>query len=323
MSGARGSSLIFVTGPPRSGTTLVQNMLDSHPRIVGAPEFRHIHHLVGVRNRLHDDIDQGSLDDFFTKAAVDARFSELIESLLLPLAHRFGCEFVSEKTPRNVLVSSDLLDLFPGARFVLVVRDPRAVVASLLRVRERMLSRGITPTGPAATFGAAIGHTREYLAAGFNAKEKDPDRVLDVCYENIVTDPTAETKRICEHVGVAWDEALITPSRFRHGGETAITDASGNVWYTREEFNHDPDPHRVNDWQWSLTGAQKARISRAFSDDRHLALLGYDLSADSLGWFDRARGKLRERGWATGSRFARTRPGGRVKRVVRKGLARW
>lgn len=90
MSGARGSSLIFVTGPPRSGTTLVQNMLDSHPRIVGAPEFRHIHHLVGVRNRLHDDIDQDSTDALSTKAWIDARFGGLSEVFLFPFADHFG-----------------------------------------------------------------------------------------------------------------------------------------------------------------------------------------------------------------------------------------
>lgn len=322
MSDTRGSRLIFVAGPPRSGTTLVQNMLDSHPRIVGAPEFRHVQHLVETRNRLHRDIDQGSIAEFSTKHEIDARVGELIEALLLPLGERFGCEFISEKTPRNVLVFPELLDLFPAARFIFVVRDPRAVVASLLRVRERMLKRGIRPTGPTATLAAAIAHTREYLTAGFHARAKDSERVLNVRYEDLVADPMVETKRICEHLALDWDEALITPSRFQHLGATAITDASGNVWYTREEFNQDPDPHRANAWWQSLNGAQKARICRAFCDDRDLSLLGYDLSVDSLGRFDRARGMLRDKTWAAGSRFAHTRLGNRAKAVVRRGVSR-
>lgn len=321
MSHDEGKRLVFVAGPPRSGTTLVQNILDSHSQVVGAPEFPHIRRLVDIRNDLHNDIDQGSIDTFHTKGDIDARFAELIESLLLPFADSSNCKLVSEKTPKNVIAFPDLLALFRHARFLLVIRDPRAVVASLLRVRTRMLESGIRPTGPAANFGSALRHTQRYLAAGFRAQATDPARVMCVPYETLVTNPRTITKGICDHLGLEWEEALMTPSRFSHVGETAITEASGNVWYTHSEFNTDPDPHRVDKWRASLSGPQQARICEAFAHERQLAKFGYDLSLYPLSWSDRLQGRLQEGASLTVFRALSTRLGTRAKSAVRRHIA--
>ena len=50
MNSDGGSRFIFVGGAPRSGTTLVQNMLDSHPDILGGPEFIHIPDIINLRH---------------------------------------------------------------------------------------------------------------------------------------------------------------------------------------------------------------------------------------------------------------------------------
>ncbi|NIA09336.1 MAG: hypothetical protein GWP10_06315 [Nitrospiraceae bacterium] len=114
----RGKRLIFVGGAPRSGTTLVQNMLDSHPDILGGPEFLHIPHIINLRKGLQHSIEREWIDLICSYDDVDKAICLLIECLLLPLADRHGCKFLSEKTPENVLVFSELISLFPGARFI-------------------------------------------------------------------------------------------------------------------------------------------------------------------------------------------------------------
>src|SRR5262245_2335183 len=82
----QGERLIFVGGPPRSGTTLVQNMLDCHGEIYGGPEFLHIPDIVQVRTLLHRSIAHKSIDLFCSYEQVDKMTAAWIEGLLLPLA---------------------------------------------------------------------------------------------------------------------------------------------------------------------------------------------------------------------------------------------
>ena len=60
---------------------------------------------------------------------MDRLTARLIEDLLLPLADRHGAPYLSEKTPSNGLVFRELLELFPAARCIFVLRDPRATIA--------------------------------------------------------------------------------------------------------------------------------------------------------------------------------------------------
>lgn len=104
---------------------------------------------------------------------------------------------MSEKTPRNVLVFSELLSVFPTARFIHVVRDPRAVVASLLQVGKRQKKRGRKQGRGMDTATAAINHVKAHVCAGLAASAAAPERILTVVYEELVTNPEKETKKLC------------------------------------------------------------------------------------------------------------------------------
>ena len=84
----RGSRLIIVGGAARSGTTLLQNMLDSHPDICGAPEFHHLPDLVRLRKRIHQNISKNWIDLICSYDEVDKAIASLAEELLLPLANK-------------------------------------------------------------------------------------------------------------------------------------------------------------------------------------------------------------------------------------------
>ena len=111
-----GENLVFVGGSARSGTTLVQNMLDSHPSILGGPEFLHLPEFVKLRNNMQENVTRGWIDQICSNADVDTRFRMLILDFLMPFAERHQAKFLSEKTPENVLVFPELVELLPKAR---------------------------------------------------------------------------------------------------------------------------------------------------------------------------------------------------------------
>ena len=275
---SRGKRFVFIGGSPRSGTTLVQNILDSHPVICGGPEFHHLPDIMNLRKALRDSIAKGWIDLICSYEDVDKYIAELIENLLLPLADRSGSVLLSEKTPSNVLVFRDLMEVFPQARFIHLVRDPRAVIASLLKVGERAKQEGWR--NPAWTYEvpAAIAHVRKNLEAGFSSAAAAPDRVLTIVYERLVTDPENETKTICNFLNIEWHASLLHPAKKSHSGEKAIVN---RVWYDKETFNRDPVTSEISKWKSQLTPLQKFMINRGFRDVTELDGYGYDFSDDA------------------------------------------
>ena len=265
-----GNRLVFVGGSPRSGTTLMQSMLDSHPDICGGPEFDLIPDIVGLRNKLRASVASGRTSVYGSDKDVDREVGLFIEGLLLPYADSRHCRTLSEKTPWNVLAFEDLLEIFPGARFIFCVRDPRAVTASMLRVSKRAREKGLLSPSATRNIAAAIKTIKRTNKAGFEAVGSS-DRVLTVSYEQSVADPEKETKRICAFLGLPWSEEMIRPGDKKHDGEKVLD----GVWHYSEMYDSNPDPGRVRKWRDQLTPAQKAMVAGALGNDKDLMELGY------------------------------------------------
>jgi len=277
-----GRRLIFVCGAPRSGTTPVQNMLDSHPDICGGPEFLHLPDILRLRNILRNSIDREWIDLICSHEDVDTAMSSLVESLLLPLADRNGCKFYSEKSPQNIPVISELIKLFPRARFIHVVRDPRGIIASMLQVGSRARNKNLTLQNFTRSLHAAIDYVTKCFDAGFSAANNTADKVLTVCYENLVGEPESETKRICAFLHLDWSAQMLQPGNFTHLGEKAITVKSDKLWYDKETYQSNPNTRSILKWKTTLTPIQQAVIVSAFKDHQELSRLGYDFSLNGL-----------------------------------------
>jgi protein-tyrosine sulfotransferase len=274
----QGERLIFVGGAPRSGTTLVQNMLDCHGEIYGGPEFLHIPDIVRVRSLLHGSIARKWIDLICSHEQVDKITAAWIEGFLLPLADSQGVRFLSEKTPMNVLVFPQLIELFPKARLIFVVRDPRAIVSSLLEVGARARAKRLEPPFFTKNLLSAILYTRDCLEKGFQAAKAVPERVYIVVYEKLVRAPLEETKAICDFLQIAWEPSMLQPARKQHAGEGAITVFSDEIWYDAKAYYKDPDADRVDRWRHQLSSTDQVTIAHWFRYSQELCALGYDLS---------------------------------------------
>lgn len=245
------------------------------------PNFS-IFDIVDLRNKLHYSINCEHIDLICSSNDVDRCTGVLIEDLLLPLADRNGCKFLSEKTPENILVFSELISLFPEARFIHVVRDPRATISSLLQIGVRRRNAGLKLPRHTADIQSAVRSTKECLIRGFSAAKIAPERVLSVIYEQLITEPKQETMKICEFLGIEWSSTMINPGKFKHLGEKAITVKSDEIWYDVQTYNRDPDIQSLDKWKTMLTPTQKVIVTMSFRDNEDLKQLGYDFSINDV-----------------------------------------
>ncbi|MCC6301281.1 MAG: sulfotransferase [Gammaproteobacteria bacterium] len=282
--------LIFLGGAPRSGTTLLQNILDMHPDILGGPEFLHLPDIMQLRGKLRDSVARGWIDLICSAEDVDGRIRDLVTGFLLTFADRHGARFLSEKTPENVLVFPRLVEVFPDSKFIHIVRDPRATVASLLEVGKKARRKGESPAPFARDVQAAIRHVHRCLASGFEAARVAPDKVHTVVYERLIRDPEAEGREICRFLGVAWTPEMLRPGDKKHLGESAITVNSKEIWYDAQTYNSNPRTDSLEKWRGTLAAHEKLMVARAFLGSEELRRLGYDFTPDDLNLVDRARG---------------------------------
>ncbi len=294
----QGENLIIVGGVPRSGITLVQNMLDSHPDIYGLPEFKIFTPIIRLRNLIQNWASSDMIDPSLTSHEnINQNFSELINMFFTPLFSERKEKYLSEKTPNNVAVFPELIDLLPEARHIFVVRDPRAVILSLLQVRKRVLMQGkdmevIRYTENFNGVRSAIEFNQRLLENGFNVVKKAQGKILVVIYEHIVRDPEAGTKRICEFLNIDWSEQMKYPGKFKHPAEGFMSRERASPWYDIKKFQRDPEIKEIEKWKTQLPISDQIRIAKAFQGFKELEDLEYDFSLDYLSPTQRLKGQI-------------------------------
>jgi hypothetical protein len=274
---AHGERLIFVGGAPRSGTTLLQHIMDSHPDVFGGPEFDSIPAITETWRQVVASLEHGRIAVFCTREQIDEAFANLIEHLLLPVADASGARLLSEKTPLNALVFADLLELLPRCRAIHIVRDPRAVMASLLNVGARGRARQQPMPPPTLEVEAAVRLTKQAVAAGLAAQQRFPQRVLTLTYEALVHDPQPAIRQVCAFLGLAFDPAMLEPHIRKHPAQDALVQLDNGVWLDPQLGYRAIETSRTEVWRKQLNAAEVQAINAAFRELPGFAALGYVL----------------------------------------------
>jgi Sulfotransferase family len=195
------SHLIFLGGSPRSGTTLVQRILDCHPEIYGGPEFDFVPPIVNLFQDMRRSIRSGRIDAILDEKGLVHAFRCLLVALLLPKLQAQGVSYLSEKTPSNVFAFAWLEEYAPEAKKILVVRDPRDVVSSMLEVGRRQRRRQGRASGFIRDTVAAVDYMNQCLKAGTALAETSAN-CLVIYYEDMVSDPLVVANRMYRFIGV-------------------------------------------------------------------------------------------------------------------------
>jgi hypothetical protein len=200
------ASPIFLVGSERSGTTLTRLMVDHHPMIAFFFEFG-----FAVERMLDSEgwPDLGEYHDYlranriFNAAnlviAEDLDYPHLIDSFLRQKRDRAGKPSVGATVHYHF---DRLLRIWPGARFIHIVRDGRDV------------GRSIIEMGWAGNMYVAVDRwiEAELLWSGL-CRELPEDRWIEIRFETLVTEPKATLSRVCAFLDIPFDAAMLEYSK--------------------------------------------------------------------------------------------------------------
>lgn len=216
---------IFIVGAPRSGTSLLRVHLDRHPAI-GLCDETYFFYYVARRRRAFGDLSSPANRRVLTDAYLATRrirdlgldlaelsarldrdgtdYPAFFATILKTYAEAHGKARWGEKTPHHAREIETLCAWYPSCRIVHLVRDPRDVVASLLRM----------PWGsPSVVQNARL--WRELTQPAGSASRGRPNH-LSLRYEDLVEDPEATLRYLCEFLGEPFSpEMLVTDPEAR------------------------------------------------------------------------------------------------------------
>lgn len=201
--GCRSSAPVFIVGMHRSGSTLIEQMLSCHPAIEGTGELPHIHQLWReVKRDAH--LAGRSVDQHL--ASLDARATRLLgeEYLARAGAHRHGDQpMFLDKMPDNWSHAGFIRQILPKARIVDVRRHPMACGFSNFR---QLYARGVEQSYSLTDWAR---YYRAYLGFIARIDSATPGTILRVAYERLIDAPERELRRLCDHLAIDFDPAML------------------------------------------------------------------------------------------------------------------
>ncbi len=202
---------IFIGGVPRSGTTLLRMIVDSHSALACGPEMRLIPQICEMyRAAKMAAIEAAGAAWALEGDQVRKNFAEMISGLLEPARLLSGKARIAEKTPANSAWFAELRELFPEAPQVHVMRDGRDVVASLLGLDWRDGRTGEpfdfvrSARAAAAMWARQIAIAREAFAA-----PEAQGRVFELRYEAVIERPRETLEPLFAFLGEPWEEQVL------------------------------------------------------------------------------------------------------------------
>lgn len=218
---------IFIGGCGRSGTTLLRVILGRHSELWSAPELNvHANTIQALYERfpflpkktylLYDEVVIRELASKFKSTPEEIKrirdearsLPHFIELLFNTLTLRAGKKRWIEKTPKNVTILNFLLNYFPEATFIHVIRDGRDTAASLRNHPRHYVIDGVAvPSGVNRPIHQSIGRWVSDVSAGRRFK-KHP-RYIEVRYEDLATRPEAVLATLLPKLNLSFEEGLL------------------------------------------------------------------------------------------------------------------
>jgi hypothetical protein len=237
----------------RSGTTLTRVILDSHPDIVCGPEsqlFCGRFEEYALARKF--DVSRAEIRRMEREAP---HFPAFIERFLSTQAEREGARLWAEKTPGNVHNLGWILDRFPNVVFVHVIRDGRAVVNSIRTwPRHRFAAGRLIPNTTERELDRCIEMWLRAVNAGLRFSSHP--RVLELRFEDLVSDPERALSPLLARVGLHWDPQMAN----HHEVRTASRDL--RKFPSVVEATRPIDSATADRWRVELSADQVTEIER-------------------------------------------------------------
>lgn len=285
----------IIVGSPRSGTTLLRFMLDSHPLLAIPPETGFL--ALGPKFRGRGDKLREkffhTIINFPTEAPTWPDFEMSEESIWLTLtqiepftiaegyrafyrvyAERFGKSRWGDKTPLYCLELNSIRQVIPEAHFIHIIRDGRDAALSLRRMWF----------SPGWEIETQANYWRKCVMAARLAGIGRPD-YLEVRYEELILNTRETLEAICTFIGLEFDDAMLsyynrTPERLKeHKGRflpngTTLISQDQRIGQ-QQRTTEPPDPACIFAWKSAMSVEERARFKLVAGD--LLRELGYEV----------------------------------------------
>lgn len=278
------SKHLFVAGAQRSGTTLLQLILSAHPRITVTPETQFICQLLSLKFSPQSSLKPTQKDIIIALMRNDEKLQtwpnfnleEFIATVywetinqLLDLLFRFfaeqnhgGTDYLGNKKGfyTSNRLGKQIKDIFPEAKFIYIVRDPRDIIHSMLKnLRPRLVSEA-----------ANICHIRGREMQ--KMRKKFTDDVSIIRYEDLIINPETVCRQICDFLGVLFDVQMLTFYKLNTDGSRLIGVTKDIHPNTMSPFN----PDLIGQWhKTNCFNTEELQIIETIAKD-YMIQYGYE-----------------------------------------------
>lgn len=216
IQGCRSGEPIFIVGMPRTGTTLVERIISSHPEVYAAGELENfglsLKKLAGVSPASSLDPTWMETADAVDRAALGSQYLASTRPMTA-LKPRF-----IDKLPHNFLYLGWIAEALPHARIICLRRDPMDTCLSNFR-------EPFNPGSPNHQYAFDLHDIGDYyiqfdrLMAHW--KSRYPERILEIDYEAIVSEQEASSRRLLAHCDLPWNDRCLHFERNTAASATA------------------------------------------------------------------------------------------------------
>ncbi len=209
---------IFIVGEPRSGTSLVEQILASHSQVYGAGELNYIPNFCRRDvTRVAGDVYPNCMSRW-PEISVDA-VNDCVREIAVPWLKRNvfkpDASYITDKLPNNFQYLGIIRQLFPNAIVIHCHRNP---MDNCLSMFQQHFMGSLTHT---YNLDNLAYHYARYLKVMALWKARYPGWIYDAEYEAITGNPEPEIRALLEHVGLPWEDAVLEPHKTKRDTRTA------------------------------------------------------------------------------------------------------
>ena len=222
---------IFVVGMPRSGTSLVEQIISSHQEVHGAGELNTLNKLI-----------------FPMVNEFSAKDSDVSEKTILSIRKDYlnflsslnvSKSIITDKMPSNFRYIGFILKAFPEAKIVNLKRDSRAICWSIYQ--RYFPGEGL---GFAFNMKDLAGYYNSYNELMNFWHQEFPNKIYDICYEDLTTNQIEETKKLLKYCELEWDDNCLNFHTNKRAVKTTSSlqvrkkmyQGSSNAWKKHEAY---------------------------------------------------------------------------------------
>jgi len=223
---------IFIVGMLRSGTSLVEQIIASHHAVYGAGELGTLSNLITpiLKNYLAQNKNGLTKKTFLS---IRQQYLDVLKNLNVPAS------VITDKLPLNFLFIGFILSAFPEAKIVHIKRDARATCWSIYKHYFSSAGNGWAYNlDDLAGFYGIYSNIMDFWHQTF------PDKIYDLCYEDLTTNQEEETRKLLEYCELDWDENCLNFHTNKRAVKTAsalqvtqkMYQGSSEAWKKHEEY---------------------------------------------------------------------------------------